>query len=444
MMTHVYQRNNQKIAAAKGAVERILKICLLDNEMELKIKDYTRMLAAKGYRVLGVASAVYEDENLPLVQDGFQWRFEGLVSFYDPPKKDVADLFNGFYAAKIRIKLLTGDYTETAMNIAGQVGMKDYQQSCTGDEVMQMDAAALKETVKKVNIFARMFPEAKLKVIDALKANGEIVAMTGDGVNDGPALQAADIGIAMGKNGTEIARQAADLVLTDDELQKVSEAILQGRKIFSNLKKAIRYIISIHIPIILTASLPLLLGWKYPNIFTPIHVIFLEIIMGPTCSIFYEREPVEEDIMKAPPRDRLVGLFTKAELLVSIVQGFIITAGVLILYYFFMVDGRSIEQTRMIVFTTLLLSNVLLTFVNRSFTENFTKTFLYRNNLVLWVLGISALFLVSLHLITPVRNIFQLAPISGRDFFISAAVSFACVFWFEGYKTNLNMVEKSK
>lgn len=283
-----------------------------------------------------------------------------------------------------------------------------------------------------------MFPEAKLKVIETLKAMGEIVAMTGDGVNDGPALKASDIGIAMGKKGTEIARQASDLILTDDNIEKIQEAILQGRKIFSNLKKAIRYIISIHIPIILTAALPLLLGWKYPNIFTPIHVIFLELIMGPTCSIFFEREPVENDIMNRPPKQNKSALFRKGELLLSILQGLIITAGVLSLYYFYMTRGHSIEKTRTIVFTTLVISNVFLTFTNRSFKENFTKTIFYKNNLAPWIVVLSLSFLVIILTVPFFNHLFQLTFFSSAEFWICTGVGFLCVVWFEIYKSILH------
>jgi Ca2+-transporting ATPase len=435
MMTHVYQFGNKKIAAAKGAAERILKVCKLNVEDENRINHYIKELAAKGYRVLGVASADHANGELPVTQDEFTWKFEGLVSLYDPPKKNIEKVFRQFYDARINVKLLTGDYPETSVTIAEQVKMSDYLKYYTGDEVVNMKVEELKTVVKTVNLFARMFPEAKLKVIEALKANGEIVAMTGDGVNDGPALRSANIGIAMGKKGTEIARQAADLILTDDNLEKVSEAIQQGRKIFSNLRKAIRYIISIHIPIILTAALPLLLGWKYPNIFTPVHIIFLELIMGPTCSIFFEREPVEENMMQVPPRDRAMGLFRKDELLISIIQGTIIAGGVLTLYYFFMTNQYSLTETRTIVFTTLVLSNIFLTFANRSFSENFAKTIFYKNNLAPWVLIISVLFLTAIHLVPFIRDIFSLAPVTAGSFWLCAAVSFASVMWFEMYKT---------
>ncbi len=442
MMTHVYQYGNIKLATAKGAAERILRVCKLSHGTEKKIMGHIRALAKKGFRVIGIVSARHMDGSLPEEQDDFNWEFEGLLSLYDAPKKNMADVFKRFYDAKIAVKILTGDFPETAMNIAEQVGMHDYRKYHTGDEVMKMTGPELSKATKTVNIFARMFPDAKLKVINALKANGEIVAMTGDGVNDAPALKSAHIGIAMGENGTDIARQAADLILTDDDLNRMTLAIAQGRKIFSNLKKAVRYVISIHIPIILTASLPLLLGWKYPNIFTPIHIIFLELIMGPTCSIFFEREPVEQDIMFRPPRNRNEGLFQNDELLISVIQGLVIATGILTLYYIFMNNGRTLPETRTIVFTTLILGNVFLTFVNRSFTRTFITTIRYKNNLAMPVIIISVLFLCSFLFIPFIRNLFELSTISTNNFLICLGTAFLSVAWFEMYKTDLKKIFK--
>jgi Ca2+-transporting ATPase len=233
-----------------------------------------------------------------------------------------------------------------------------------------------------------------------------------------------------------MARQAADLIITDDDLEKVVEAIKQGRKIFSNLKKAIRYIISIHIPIILTATTPLLLGWKYPNIFTPVHIIFLELIMGPTCSVFFEREPVEEQLMLQSPRKRSLSLFQQDELLISIIQGLLIATGVLWLYYFSMYLGDQPDETRTIVFTTLIISNIFLTFANRSFTENFTRTIHYKNSLAPWILLISVAFLAVLHLVSPIREIFGLTPLPAARLLLCIGVAFITVAWFEVYKTH--------
>ncbi len=436
MMTHVFYENEIYIAAAKGAPERIIQVCKLNNETVTKITEQARAQAQKGYRVIGVASAIHKDEKFPASQDLFNWKFEGLLCLYDPPRQNMAQVLKRLYEAKIEIKLLTGDYAETAINICQQVGITGYQKYITGDQVLHMPENELMKTVEEMNLYVRMFPEAKQKVIDAIKSNGNIVAMTGDGVNDAPALKTSDIGIALGKKGTEMARQAADLIITDDDLAKVVEAIQQGRKIFSNLKKAIRYIISIHIPIILTASLPLLLGWKYPNIFTPVHVIFLELIMGPTCSVFFEREPAEAHIMLLPPRKRSISLFQQDELLISIMQGLIITTGVLWIYYFSMYSAYSITETRTMVFTTLIISNIFLTFTNRSFTENFTKTIHYKNNLAPWILLISLAFLAALHLLPILREMFGLAPVPVTGFLLCTGVAFVCVGWFEVYKSH--------
>ncbi|MBL7738663.1 MAG: cation-translocating P-type ATPase [Chitinophagaceae bacterium] len=437
MMTHVYRSGDAVTVAAKGGAERIISVCLFDEQAVKRVIQYVRHLSSKGYRVLGVASAVHNGKNFPASQNDFDWQFEGLLALYDPPKKNITEVLSKIYHAKVDVKLITGDHPETAMNIAQQVGITDPMRCRTGDEVMNMEAGELRTTVKATHVFARMFPDAKVKVIKALQANGEIVAMTGDGVNDGPALKIADIGIAMGKKGTETAQQASDLVITDDNLEKIVTAVGEGRKIFGNLVKAVRYIISIHIPIILTASLPVILNWTYPNIFTPIHVIFLELIMGPTCSIFYEREPVEETIMLATPRSRRAGLFTKEELLISIVQGLMITAGVLALYYIFMTNGHSIEQTRTVVFNTLILCNVFLTFAGRSFTRTIYYTSRYKNNLAPVVLVASAIFLLLLHFLPAARELFQLVPITAVDFWVSFGVAFASVMWFEVYKAGL-------
>ena len=435
MMTHIYQAGDKKIAAAKGASERILHICNLDDHTIAKITGHINTQAERGYRIIAVASAMHNKETFPSNQDDFDWKFEGFICLYDPPKENSKQTMQDFYKAKIDIKLLTGDYPKTAVNIAGQVGIRSSSKYLLGEEIMLMNDHELSEALTQTNIFARMFPEAKLRVINSLKSNGQIVAMTGDGVNDAPALQASHIGIAMGKKGTEIAKQAADLIISDDNLEKLVEAIRQGRKIFNNLKKAVRYIISIHIPIILTASFPVIFGWAYPNIFSPIHIIFLELIMGPTCSVFFEKEPVEENIMSRPPRKRDVGLFEQNELLISLVQGFLITAGTLSLYYFFMNEGHELEEVRTVVFTTLIISNILLTFVNRSFTENIFTTIRYKNSLAAWVLTTSLLFISGIHLIAPVRNIFGMVPVPFTSILLCSGIAFISVMWFEIYKT---------
>ncbi|MEO8404362.1 MAG: cation transporting ATPase C-terminal domain-containing protein, partial [Chitinophagaceae bacterium] len=241
----------------------------------------------------------------------------------------------------------------------------------------------------------------------------------------------------MGKKGSQTARQASDLVLTDDNLDKIVLAIREGRKIYTNLIKAIRYIITIHIPIILTASLPVILGWKYPNIFTPIHIIFLELVMGPTCSIFFEKEPIEKSNIPEGPRSGKTGLFTSDELTISIVQGLIVTAGSMGLYFIFMKKGYSLPETRMMVFTFLILSNVFLTFSSRSFTRNIFHTIRYKNIFAPIILGVTIVLILLLQLVPFVQQLFQVAPVTAAHFWLCVAVSFVSVMWFELYKSDL-------
>lgn len=436
MMSHVYEDPGGLMIAGKGAPERILQVCGMDEAATRQLHAQIKIMTAGGYRVLGIATAFHNrSEPYPEKQDQFNWQFQGFVSLYDPPKADAAAAINELHDSGIDVKLITGDHLETALHIAAKIGMRNYNENTTGEKIMTLSDAGLQKIVSRTVVYARMFPEAKLRVINALKAIGEVTGMTGDGVNDGLALKAAHIGIAMGKKGTEIARLAADLVITDDSLQKIPEAVQQGRKIYNNLKKAIRYIISIHIPIILTAIIPLLSGWKYPVIFTPIHVIFLELIMGPTCSIFFEREPVEAGHANVGNRSRKE-LFRRDELVITVLQGVMITAGTLGLYFFFM-QQSSLETTRTIVFNTLLFSNIMLTFANRSFRENIIRTFRYKNNLAPYIVIISLAFLALINLLPPVRQLFGLSTISLQEFLLCLGIGFASVAWFEVYKTFL-------
>lgn len=283
-------------------------------------------------------------------------------------------------------------------------------------------------------IFTRMFPEAKLKIIQALKNNNQIVVMTGDGVNDGPALKSAHIGIAMGKKGTEIAKQAANLILIDDDFAKMTDAIAMGRKIYVNLKKAIQYIISIHIPIILVVLIPLALGWMYPNIFTPVHIIFLEIIMGPTCSIIYENEPMERNLMLEKPRLLTTTFFNLKEITISIIQGLVITLGLLFMYQFCVENDCTESYTRTSIFLTMIASNIFLTLENRSFYYSIFTTIRYKNNLVLMIIG-ATLILTSLLLFVPIfSKFFLFETVNYTQIGFSFLIAFIAVMWMEIYK----------
>ena len=276
-----------------------------------------------------------------------------------------------------------------------------------------------------------MYPDAKLKIINALKTKNDVIAMTGDGVNDGPALKAAHIGIAMGKKGTEIAKQAASLILVEDDLSKMVDAIAMGRRIYANLKKAIQYIISIHIPIILTVFIPLASGWIYPNIFSPVHVIFLELIMGPTCSIIYENEPMEKNTMNQKPRPFTTTFFKWKELTTSIIQGLAITAGSLLAYQYAVQQGQPETITRTMVFTVLITSNIFLTLVNRSFYYSVIATLKYKNNLVALIISITIILMALLLYIKPLSGFFEFGQMSWQQLLISISIGFVSVIWYE-------------
>jgi len=434
-MTHVFTAETKApIIACKGAVEGVLNHCLVNTKQFTAIVSKAKELATKGYRVLGVAKSNHDIHSLPASQLELSFEFLGLVAFYDPPKENIAAVIQQFYKAGIQVKMITGDASETAISIAKQVAFSDYQHFMTGTEVMAMDNVELKNKVANCQIYARMFPEAKLKVIEALKANGEIVAMTGDGVNDGPALKAAHIGIAMGIQGSEIAKNAASLVLVDDDFSHMPDAIALGRRIYENLKKAIQYIISIHIPIMLIVMTPLVLTWKYLAIFSPVHVIFLELIMGPTCSIIFENEPIEANSMTKAPRKMGTTFLSFKELSISLVQGLVIAIACLGVGYYFMTLGHSIELVRTAVFSTLIFSNLFLTLSNRSFTASIFTTIQYKNKLIPLILFISISILFLSIYFKPVRDLFLFETLAINELTISFFSALAGVMWIEFLK----------
>lgn len=435
MMTHVFEGGGgRRIIAAKGAPEAILSLVTLREDERSRIEESIRELAAKGQRVLAVAEGSNPIGDYPRDQRDIPFTLLGMVAFYDPPKENIGEVLDAFYTAGIDVKIVTGDNAITTAAIAREIGLKGYDRSIGGDELMHVEDAALNEQVKENHIFSRMFPEAKMRIIDALKENGEIVAMTGDGVNDAPALKAAHIGISMGKRGTEIAKQSAELVLVNDDLSRMVDAIAMGRRIYSNLKKAIQYIISIHIPIILTVFIPLALGWIYPNIFSPVHVIFLELIMGPTCSIIYENEPMEKDAMQQPPRPFSRTFFNLKELTTSIIQGLAITAGTLFAYQYAVREGHAEDLTRTMVFTTLIAANIFLTLVNRSFNHSILITARYRNHLIPIIIGITITLTALLIYIPGPAKFFGFEALTAKHLIVSIITGFVSVIWYEGVK----------
>lgn len=434
LMTHIHAgEGNNIIIAAKGAPEALVGQSSLTAEKKKLIEAKALAFAEKGLRVLGVGIA-HQLPPWPQTQQEFVFEFLGLVAFHDPPIENIAETILDFNRAGIAVKMITGDYAETALAVAKQIKLGNTEEVLTGQDVLALSPDALRNKVKTVNIFARMSPEAKVKVIEALTDNGEVVAMTGDGVNDAPALKIASVGIAMGRRGSEVAKNVAAMIIGDDNLKHMTAAIATGRRIQDNIRKSIRYIVSIHIPIILTVMVPLILRWRFPLLFSPVHVVFLELIMGPTCSIVYENEPIEAGTMSRPARHLSNSFLSFSQLLISVIQGLVIAAGCLGIGYWYMNSGADETHTRTIVFITLLLCNIVLTVVNRSFESTVLKTFRYQNALMVMVLSVCLCVIPILVYIKPVSDLFRLSPLSAIDLFAASCVAVVCTMWIEPLK----------
>ena len=325
-------------------------------------------MSGEGLRVLGVADATFDVKNLPDNQHDFDFKFIGFIGFADPVRPAVPQAIKECYNAGIRVVMITGDHPGTAKNIAKQIGLQNHEKFITGQELAAMKDFELTDRIKDTNIFCRVVPEQKLKIVNALKSCGEIVSMTGDGVNDAPALKSAHIGIAMGGRGTDVARESASLVLLDDDFSSIVGAVKMGRRIYDNLKKAMAYIVSIHVPIAGLSLIPLFINKDL--ILFPIHIVFLELIIDPACSVVFESEKEEADLLKRPPRKVNDPLFGKKNVLFSVLQGL----GVLLVSmtaYFIAVDGGKGEtEARAMTFITLILSNLGLILTNRSWSLN--------------------------------------------------------------------------
>ncbi len=445
MMTHIFKDpEGNCIIAMKGAPEALLRISELRDEEAAEVENTFNVLAAEGYRVLAVGEVSSFEGPYPDIQQEFRVIFRGLVAFYDPPKKNMKKVLEHFYRAGINVKIITGDNFRTTSAIAREIGFRGHEHHLNGEDIMLLTEEELLRKIPQTNIYTRMFPDAKLKLITQLKSKGQIVAMTGDGVNDGPALKAAHIGIAMGKRGTDIAKQAASLILTDDDFSKMVTAVAMGRRIYSNLKKAIQYIISIHIPIILTVFLPLALGWIYPYLFSPVHIIFLELIMGPTCSIIYENEPMEKNTMLQKPRPVSETFFNYRELTTSIVQGLMITAGTLVVYRYSALTYHSEAVTRTMVFITLIAANIFLTLVNRSFYYSILTTLKYQNKLLAGIIGVTIAITGLMVYLPPLARFFEFTTLSFSALIIATGQGFLSVIWFELLKWRKRMKHPAK
>jgi Ca2+-transporting ATPase len=404
--------------AAKGAPEAIAELCHLDPVARAALGQEADRMAEAGMRVLAVAEATASGP-LPDTPRGFTFVLLGLVGLADPLRLSVPTAVRECRAAGIRVVMITGDYPITARAIARQAGL-DATAVLDGPSIARMSDAELQTAVQRVGIFARIVPAQKLRIVRALKAHGDVVAMTGDGVNDAPSLKAADIGIAMGGRGTDVAREAASLVLLDDDFGSIVRTIRLGRRIYDNLRKAMAYIIAVHVPIAGLALLPLLTG--LPLIFGPVHIAFLEMVIDPVCSMVFEAEAAEADIMDRPPRATTSPLFSPALVAWSLLQGAIALIPLAALYWLANSRGLPEGDARALTFVSLVLVDLGLVLINRSFGTSLFKA-VGKGNRALWWVSAVTLVLLALVLVWPVgRELFRFGPLHGDDLSLVVAI----------------------
>jgi P-type Ca2+ transporter type 2C len=420
------------VIASKGAPEAIADLCHLTEVQKKEFLGHIHKMAGEGLRLLGVAKAHFKKSELPKNQHDFRFELVGLVGFMDPIRPEVPKAVRDCYRAGIRVVMITGDYPGTAQSIAKEIGLKNPEKIITGPEITAMSKDELRKKVKGTNIFSRVVPEQKLHIVEALKANGEIVAMTGDGVNDAPALKSAHIGIAMGMRGTDVARESAALVLLNDAFHSIVDAVRLGRRIYDNIRKAMCYIISVHIPIAGISLVPILFGW--PMILLPIHIVFLELLIDPACSVAFEAGKEEKNVMRRPPRGADARLFDKRTVALSVVQG----SAVLILLIIVMALGNRFgtgeDDARALTYSCLIVANIGLIVSNLSWSRSLVSN-LRSGNKALWGVIAGALLLLFATLYIPfMRELFRFNSPHPIDLVITAVVGLVGLLIFEATK----------
>jgi Ca2+-transporting ATPase len=434
-LSHVWKSPDGRdfVVASKGAPEAIGDLCHFDGSRMSDLSRHVAVMADEGLRVLGVAKAHFKHGDLPKEQHDFHFDFIGLVGLADPVRPSVVQSIRECYTAGIRVIMITGDYPKTARNIASRIGLASTGECITGPELTKMSDDELKDRIRNVNVFARVVPEQKLRIVNALKANREIVAMTGDGVNDAPALKSAHIGVAMGGHGTDVAREASALVLLDDDFSSIVEAVRMGRRIFDNIKKAISYIIAIHVPIAGLSMIPVFIK-DWPLILLPVHVLFLELIIDPACSVVFEAEHAEPDVMNRPPRDPKEKLFSLQSIVLSALQGLSVLAIVLTVFAGARFLGHSDDSSRALTFTALVIANLGLILTNRSWSRTIVSMFRVPNGALWWVVGGALVFMGMVLSIPFLRHLFHFSEVHAFDLVICLAAGIASILWFEVLK----------
>jgi P-type Ca2+ transporter type 2C len=419
------------IVAAKGAPEAIADLCRLPPESVETVKREVDAMAGEGLRILGVARAMHPGGDLPRSQREFAFKFLGLVGLADPVRKSVPAAIADCRSAGIRVIMITGDYPTTARAIADKAGLS-VQDVFTGDDLEKLSAIELRERVRAATVFARIMPEQKLRIVNALKANGDIVCMTGDGVNDAPSLKAAHIGVAMGGRGTDVAREASSIVLLDDDFGSIVKAIRLGRRIYDNLRKAMGFIFAVHVPIAGLALLPLIFG--LPILFGPVHIAFLEMVIDPVCSLVFEAETEEEAVMRRPPRAPDEPLFSSASIVWSLAQGALALGLVGAIFVGAVARGMPDDEVRALAFFSLVLAILSLVFVNRSFSSSLVTAFRRPNAALAWVLvGVTAILTLSL-VWAPLAGLLRFGPLHADDLTVTVGAGAAVLLVLEFLK----------
>ncbi len=435
-VTHVWRPNPQKaefVVAAKGAPETISDLCRLSEADRTTVRRAVDTMAADGLRVLGVAKATHVEDVFPTNPRDFAFAFLGLVGLADPLRPSVPQAVNDCRFAGIRVIMITGDYPATARAIAHQAGLDGSSAVISGDVLKGLEDRDLQDRARTATVFARIMPEQKLRIVQALKSDDEIVAMTGDGVNDAPSLKAAHIGIAMGGRGTDVAREASAIVLLDDDFGSIVTAIRLGRRIYDNLRKAMGFIFAVHVPIAGLALLPLVLG--LPIIFSPIHIAFLEMVIDPVCTLVFEAETEEEDVMRRPPRPPSEPLFSWPLVAWSILQGTLVFMLVSAIYIIASQRGMPPDEVRALTFFSFVFSIGSLILVNRSFSTSLVTAIRRPNSMLTWIIATVAAILALSLLAPAVRNLFDFGPLHWDDLSLTLGAAVTILIVLELAKT---------
>lgn len=435
MMGHVWENGDNIVVAAKGSPEHILTICNLTDDERSIAEAKTLEMSRLGLRVIAVGQMIVNSINdVPDTLIECSLQLIGMVGLVDPPRESVKQDIETCTKAGVRVVMITGDNGITASSIAKKISMPNSDKIITGDEINKMSDEELCERVKNVSVFSRVIPEHKMRIVKAFKKNGEIVAMTGDGVNDAPALKYADIGIAMGKRGSEVSREAADIILLDDNFSTIVDTIKDGRRIYDNIRKAVGYVFTIHIPIAFAALLAPLMGISPASLLLlPLHVVLLELVIDPTCSIVLERQPAEQDIMQRSPRNPFEKLLTAKILFKSVMQGLVIFGASFGTYFAFLNQSPdNAPIARAMGLTIILLANVLLVQVNSSDYDFAIKSFrrLIKDK-VMWGVSLGTILGLLVILYTPLCDFLKLAPLSLNQLILAVAIAVVSVIWYE-------------